>query len=609
MVENSLGRLWIEGHPDDELKSGWKYYLDEAQQEPEVQAQLDKIRAEYAALKSQDIKVIDPCMGSGHILVYAFDLLIQIYKKYGVSERDAAQSILQYNLYGLDIDDRAAQLAYFAVMMKARQYDRRIFSRGIQPHVYALQNSGPMPAAGWGYLGEEGKIARHLLDSFVDAKEYGSLVKPEVTLEEMDQLQARLEKMDEMSSYGNLAVMALTQSVLDALCPLIELAQVLVQKYDVVVTNPPYMGSSNMDGKLSEFVKKRYPDSKSDLFAVFIERCGQMTCKNRYQAMITQHAWMFLSSFEKLRDKLLQFHDIVNMAHLGPRAFEDIGGEVVQTTSFVLRQGHIENYKGTYCRLIEPTTQQGKEDVFLAGENRYTAHQSNFSKIPGAPVAYWVSEPFIHNYRNKSISSYGTARSGLQTGDNNRFLRFWQEVDYDAIAFGMHSKTEFLETKKKWTPQIKGGEYRKWYGNSYYIVNWENDGAEIRKCDGCRLNAMGNDELFFQKGITWSHTTSGVFGARYLPSGCLFNVEAPTLFVKSCYEYYLLAYLNSIVAQYYLNAINMTLHYLVGNISNLPVTYLKNERVDVLTKKNVDISSADWDSYETSWDFKRHPMV
>ena len=363
MVENSLGRLWIEGHPDDELKSGWKYYLDEAQQVPEVQAQLDKIRAEYAALKSQDIKVIDPCMGSGHILVYAFDLLIQIYKKYGVSERDAAQSILQYNLYGLDIDDRAAQLAYFAVMMKARQYDRRIFSRGIQPHVYALQNSGPMPAAGWGYLGEEGKIARHLLDSFVDAKEYGSLVKPEVTLEEMDQLQARLEKMDEMSSYGNLAVMALTQSVLDALCPLIELAQVLVQKYDVVVTNPPYMGSSNMDGKLSEFVKKRYPDSKSDLFAVFIERCGQMTCKNRYQAMITQHAWMFLSSFEKLRDKLLQFHDIVNMAHLGPRAFEDIGGEVVQTTSFVLRQGHIENYKGTYCRLIEPTTQQGKEDI------------------------------------------------------------------------------------------------------------------------------------------------------------------------------------------------------------------------------------------------------
>ena len=402
MVENALGRLWAEGHPNDDLKAAWKYYLEEAEQEPDVQVQLAELRKAYAAMTPEQIKCIDPCCGSGHILVYLFDVLMQIYESYGYATREAVASIVQNNLYGLDIDDRAAQLAYFAVMMKARQYDRRFFSRGIQPHVYAIQNSTPMPAESWGYLGEEGEIARRLWDAFADAKEYGSLVQPEVTLEELDQLQARLVQMDEMSGDGSLFTMTFTQTALDVLCPLVELAQVLVQKYDVVVTNPPYMGSSGMGAKLADFVKKNYPDSKSDLFAVFIEACGKMTRKDGFQAMITQHAWMFLSSFEKLRTKLLQ-KDTINMAHLGARAFDEIGGEVVQTTSFMMRNSHIAEYKGTYCRLIEPTTQQGKEDMFLAAENRYIAQQSNFSKIPGSPVAYWVSESFFRAFDNQKI--------------------------------------------------------------------------------------------------------------------------------------------------------------------------------------------------------------
>ena len=450
MVENSLGRIFIDKRKEqgvfadgrapeemtwDEIEKkrisneefiaeqmGWKYYLPEAAQTKEVRQQLDEIQKQSEYKDVRDIKVIDPCMGSGHILVYAFDVLMQMYENDGYSQRDAAHCILEHNLFGLDIDDRAAQLAYFAVMMKARQYDRRIFSRGIQPQVYAIAESNDIDTCSLDYFVNNDPNLKAALDSIMsdlrDAKEYGSILT--VAPVDFAALYARAEEVqDDISLYR--------ESALNTILPLIRVAEVLTQQYDVVATNPPYMGSSNMDARLNEFVKKRYPDSKSDLFAVFIERCGQMTGKNRYQAMITQHAWMFLSSFEKLRAKLL-LKDTVNMAHLGPRAFEEIGGEVVQTTSFVLRNSHIPDYKGTYCRLIEPTTQQGKEDMFLAGKNRYTAQQSNFSKIPGAPVAYWVSINVLSAYKYNLLSDYGKAQKGLDTCDVNRFVRNWYEV-------------------------------------------------------------------------------------------------------------------------------------------------------------------------------------
>ena len=404
MVENSLGRLWVEGHPDCGLKENWKYYLEEAQQEPEVQAKLSEIRKEYAALNPEDIKLIDPCMGSGHILVYAFDVLMQIYESAGYSQRDAAKSILEHNIYGLDIDDRAYQLAYFAVMMKARQYNRRILNGENTCHVYAIQESNSINRAHLKYFGAgmddiEKNAAKMqlegLLDTLTDAKEYGSILNVESYNWDLLRRFVAAEDTAGQISMDSVGV----EDTAEQLNRLIDIGETMARTYWVTCTNPPYAGTSNLSAKVNNFVKKYYPDSKADLFAVFIERCRAMTADNGYQAMITQHSWMFLSSFEKLREKMM-LTETVNMAHLGARAFEEIGGEVVQTTSFVLRKSHVADYMGTYCRLIDPTTQQGKEDMFLAGENRYTAQQSNFSKIPGSPVAYWISEQLLSAFES-----------------------------------------------------------------------------------------------------------------------------------------------------------------------------------------------------------------
>ena len=615
MVENSLGRLWLEGHPSDTLQSAWKYYLPEAEQEETVRTQLAAMRKEHANRRPEDIRCIDPCMGSGHILCYMFDVLMRIYEDYGFTARDAAASIVQNNLYGLDIDERAAQLAYFAVMMKARQYDRRFFSRGIQPNVMAIEESNGLTT--WtetagdslavGQLTFEDDFIRmvdDLIETFQDAKEYGSLLT--VQPERYDALVDFIENAKQEA--GNLLFRAWVDEVDQRILPLIRQATWLAAKYDIVVTNPPYMGSGNMSATLLAFVKKKYPDTKSDLFAAFIERCGDFAQTDGYEALVTQHAWMFLSSYEKLRAKLLQ-KEIMSMAHLGARAFEEIGGEVVQTTAFVLTNQHIDGYAGTYARLVNANTQDAKEELYLSGAERYIARQENFEKIPGMPIAYWVSEKFVSAYSNKTIANYGFAKSGLQTGNNDLFLKQWHEVSLCNIAFEMCSKERYLLSEKKWTPQIKGGEYRKWYGNFDYVVNWEHDGYEIRNCTGARLNAMGREDLFFREGITWSHTTSSIYGARYLPSGYLFNVEAPTLFVSEEHQLYILGFLNSCVAQMYLTAINATMHYLVGDITSLPIIIQKDNCVSKIVDQNISISRADWDAFETSWDFESHPLV
>lgn len=479
MVENSLGRLWSDGHPDFD-KSNWKYYLDEAPQEPQVAQQLAELRKGYAALTPEDIKCIDPCMGSGHILAYLFDVLMQIYRSAGYTDRDAAASIVEHNLYGLDIDDRAAQMAYFVVMMKGCHYDSRFLRRHLNPHVYAIQESGELTTDALGRLGKQEFTARALLDGFKNAKEYGSILQPKVTLAELDALQEQLREVDGASDMGSLTDQLVAGRIVNVLYPLIEQARMLVQKYDVVVTNPPYMGGNGMNARLSDYVKKVYPDSKSDLFAVFIERCAQMDKRGGYQAMITQHAWMFLSSFEKLRAKL-QLIDTINMAHLGARGFDEIGGEVVQTTSFVMRSSHTKGYKGTYCRLIDGDSEKAKADMFVGGENRYVAEQDNFSKIPGSPVAYWVSVAFLKSFEGKTIEDYSFAGIGMRTGDNSRFLRHWYEVAKDNMIIGCKSKNEQIVSHCRWVPYNKGGEFRRWYGNNEYVVNWLNDGEEIKE--------------------------------------------------------------------------------------------------------------------------------
>ena len=550
MVENSLGRLWLEGHPNDVLKSEWMYYLDEAEQEPEVQAQLAAIRKEYAALKPEEIRVIDPCMGSGHILCVLFDVLVRIYEDYGYTAREAAVKIVENNLYGLDIDERAAQLAYFSVMMKARQCDRLFFTRQVQPHVYATA-------------------------SFKEGKEYGSLLLTEDPGE-------RCGENEQLSLYDNEWYVR----------------KLLVQKYDVVVANPPYMATSNVVSYIGDRIKKDYPDSKADFFAAFIERCAQMTKTNRYQAMITQHAWMFLSSYEKLRSKLENI-DLVNLLHLGPRAFEEIGGEVVQTSSFVLRQSSIKDYQGIYCRLIEPTTQQGKEDMFLAGENRYTAKQSNFSKIPGSPVAYWVSKGFILNFNNKSLYDYSASPSQNITGNNDRFVRKHWELSCKKIG-----------VIDEWIFYAKGGGFRKWWGNLYDVVNWTPEARYIYQYgDGKHASQIINKEYWYLEGITWGLITSSLPSFRIMPYGATYDKGGSTIIVDKGVYNFTLGLLNSKIYIELAKVLNPTLNFQVKDVRSIPIIIKRKGDVDSFVEQCVDISKFDWDSFETSWDFQCHPLV
>ena len=620
MVENSLGRLWVEGHPDFD-KSDWKYYLDEAPQEPQVEQQLKDIRAQYAKMEPEQLKVIDPCMGSGHILCYLFDVLMQIYLDNGYSKREAVRSILENNLFGLDIDKRAAQFAYFSVMMKAREYDSGFFGRKNipQPRVYDIQESNWLGGAYKHEMGnflnsqEHRDTLNYLLDTFIDAKEYGSILQ----IKPLD-YEGLKEAWDTSAAAtaSNVNMAMWYDAVKDSVEQLIEQAIMLSQKYDAVVTNPPYMGASGMGAKLANFVKKNYPDSKSDLFAVFIEVCSRMAGENCYQAMITQHAWMFLSSYEKLREKMM-LTETVNMAHLGARAFEEIGGEVVQTTSFVRCRTRIDGYKGTYCRLIEPTSQQGKEDMFLSDENRYFANQDNFAKIPGSPVAYWVSDTIISLFTNNQLleSRYET-KLGMSTNDNGRFLRHWYEISICKACF--HRKNiDLSEFDQKWFPYNKGGAYRKWYGNLEYVINWEENGAEVKelaaKLYGSFSRTCKNTQHFFRKALTWNLITTGNFSCRYLPEGCVLGDAGPVCFAGED-DKTILAYLNSTVIGYILPIINPTINCSTGVISSLPVLSSEEiqkskNRVLPLCDKNIELSKCDWDAFETSWDFKRHPLV
>ena len=636
MVENSLGRLWLEEHPSARDKylpahhadgsvraeeGKWNYYLEEAEQEPAVQAQLAEIRKQYATLKPEELLAIDPCAGSGHILCVLFDVLVQIYEDYGYTAREAAASIVRNNLWGLDIDDRAAQLAYFAVMMKARQYDRRFFTKEVQPHVYAIQESNGIHREHMNYLGhglsdfERNNALNQinaLLDEFLDAKEYGSILQPG----EYDWALLKRFVEDTMPDQQVSFDEAWLEDTQAQLRLMIAQGQALAQKYHAVVTNPPYMGSSGMSAKLSEFVKSDYPDSKSDLFAVFMERCRQMAVNNGFQAMITQHSWMFLSSFEKLRTKLLTV-DIVNMVHLGARAFEEIGGEVVQTTSFVMRKSHVADYKGEYCRLIEPTTQQGKEDMFLAGENRYAADQTNFSKIPGSPVAYWASEKVVRIFSTapRLIQVFET-RNGMSTTNNDLFLKLWHEVNRSKIGIANYDAKSAAKSGKKWFPYNKGGEYRRWYGNRNYLVNWENDGEYLKSYVSRRYGSYSkeirSENRYFFESVTWSGVGANKSGFRFSPKGVIFDSGANGLFTPSHRELlYMLGLLNSSIVDSLLQLINPTINTGSGTVGNFPTILNAPSESDVIeqVKECIAESKNDWDSFETSWDFQRHPLV
>ena len=575
MVENSLGRLWTEGHGKPE-NANWKYYLEEAEQEDSVKSELEKLRAAYREIQPEQIKIIDPCMGSGHILVYAFDVLMDIYTACGWSERDAAKSILRNNLYGLDIDRRAYQLAYFAVMMKARQYNRRILSAENQPN---LANFADVMHVDTSLL--SGSL-RKFAEQFQFADTYGSLM----TVTKPAGLDEAVSAF--LPTFGMQA---------EQLEMMMRVAQILTQKYDVVCTNPPYMGGSGMNATLSTYVKKNFPDSKSDLFACFMEKCGQLIKRNGLYAMITQHAWMFLSSYEKLREKL-KMHSIVDMAHLGARAFDEIGGEVVQTTAFVSCGRRVADFKGTYVRLVDIIGEWEKEAAYRSGNHRYTAKQENFSKIPGSPVAYWVSENFVRAFeRGISIDSISDfTGSQHKTADNEKYLRMFWEIEKSSI------------NNRNWIFYIKGGNYRKWYGNIDLVVDWSKSAKHFYKNNP--TSNMIKEKYWYQEGITYTSLTSSTNTFRYLPPIGVFDIKGPSLTnVKNMY--YCLGLLNSKVSVIFYKTFNATMTLQVKDVKNIPIIIdnLSKSTVSDIVKENVDMCKKDWDSFETSWDFERHPLV
>lgn len=609
MVENSLGRLWVEGHPNDELKAGWKYYLEEAEQEPEVQAQLAEIRKEYAAMTPEQIKCIDPCCGSGHILAYLFDVLVQIYESYGYTTREAVESIVKNNLYGLDIDDRAAQLAYFAVMMKARRYDRRFFSRQIQPNVYAIRESNDIDKYALDYFCNGDAKLKAAMDSIVkemqDAKEYGSILN--ITPVDFAALYARFDEVRDDISISK-------ETVLNDLLPLVRVAEILAQKYDVVVTNPPYMGSGGMGVKLTDFVKKNYPDSKSDMSTVCMEKTLSMCRKNGFMTMINIPVWMFLASYENLRNALLRDNTIINMIHPGRGIF----GSDFGTTTFVFRKSNSCGYVGCYHRLFdtqgEVKSNEEREKAFLERKGQYYTDQLNFSKIPGTPVAYWVSDTLMEAFaKGIFVGDICEPRVGMATANNDRFIRLWYEVSMNKIGLGMKNREEAVSSKKKWFPFSKGGEFRKWYGNNDYVVNWENDGIEIRNFKDEKTGRIRshnyNLDYIFQSAITWTVISSATTSFRFCPEGFLYSNSGYGMFFLHKSDIPVtLGFLNTSVVMSILSVLSPTIGFESGYLRKIPYLSTPDE-VTAVVNECVSISKADWDDFESSWDFKNHPLI
>ncbi|HOO06606.1 MAG TPA: BREX-1 system adenine-specific DNA-methyltransferase PglX [Ruminococcus sp.] len=584
MVENSLGRLWVDGHADTSARSEWKYYLDEAEQTPEVQAQLAEIRAGRKDLTPEQIRFIDPCMGSGHILVYAFDVLMQIYLSCGYTERDAAQNIVRNNLWGLDLDKRAYQLAYFAVMMKARQHDRRFLTRGIQPNLSHFQD---LPTPNYSLLDEP---IKSFVEQFENADTYGSLI----TVQADDGIDKALDDFQ--------GTLDLTFGHMEHL---MQLYKILSQRYDVVCTNPPYMGMSNANATLKDFVEKNYPDSKSDFFAVFIERCGELAKENAYYSLITQQVWMFTPSYESLRPKIAKY-STVNMAHLGARAFDEISGEVVQTTAFVKTKHHIFDYLSKYVRLIEINGENDKKAAFFDEKNLYLAKEDSFSAIPGNIIGYWLNKPVFDLFQaNQALDNYSTLKVGISTANNNRFVRFWHEVSVNKTAIPGTENPDLMLSTKKWFPFNNGGKSRKWYGNNFEVINWQNDGQEIVATGRASIR---NKSFYFREGATWTDISTGKIGVRYFSRPFMFSTVGLCIFSNE-YLNYSMALLNSNVCVTLLQVLCPTLHFNIGDIAKVPTIIRHKEQIDSLVDENIRICREDWDSFETSWDFEQHPLI
>ena len=629
MVENSVGRVWIDHlramdeSIDEKAKAeeyGWKYYLPEAEQEDEVAEQLVEVRKPYKDIMPQDISCIDPCMGSGHILVYMFDVLMDIYLSEGYSERDAVFDILEKNIFGLDIDRRAYQLSYFALMMKGREYGGRRFFRGredengnrisVMPHVYAIEESNSISRDWLQYFGaglDESskktaiKQMNGLLDTMRDAKEYGSILNVENY--DWELLRAFAAETD---TKGQMTFESMgAEGAKKMIVRLVEVGEILAGKYSAVVTNPPYMSISNGTNGLIDYANKNYQAWKSDLYSIFIRKCSEMLNKNGVKAMITMHSWMFLTTSEALRRESVN-EDVVNMVHLGAHAFEEITGEIVQTVTFVMRKRVVNGYLARYKRLVDCTIPSQKERVFLQKSNEHLQSMNNIKRLPRCVYIYWASEAIIKLFESAIMKDLYFVKSGLSTGDNDVFIRHWYEIEKTSFsAFNGYENNEIF----KWVPYNKGGGVRKWYGINILVVNWGNNGEKIRRYG---KGVFRNPTYYLKEGITWSGIASSGGTFRFCGQGFIFDSnKGPMIFKKDMELEYVLCLLNTKVTQYIIPMLNPTISLQIGDIESIPVLFEehKKDEISEIAKSNVNLSKTDWDSFENSWDFECHPLI
>ncbi|PMM12482.1 type II restriction endonuclease [Vibrio breoganii] len=636
LVQNSLGHQWLSTYPNSELKDKMEYYITPAEQSDEVIAQLKAITP--TSLNPEDLKIIDAAMGSGHILVEVYDLLREIYLEQGYRTKEIPELILTKNIYGLDIDDRACQLASFALLMKAREDDRRIFRRiednDIKLNLFSLQSTEHFNVNQlWTDLDLEGQLQagqtddlfaqnefnaseipselkpyyellEYLKIQFLDAKNLGSLIEIDSKyLSDLTSLKTELEEGENSSN-------PTTKAAIEKVLPIVSQALVLATKYDCAVKNPPYLGSKGMNKELKDFGKKFYPNSKSDLFALFMERSFNLLKEHGYNAQVNMQSWMFLSSFEKMRESLLDTKTFVTMAHLGARAFGQISGEIVQTTSWVARNINIPIYKGNYLKLTEGNEKQ-KQETLLRKENTYSFNkQVDFYNIPGSPIAYWAPSRVFNIFKvNKNIKDVAEKRLGLCTGDNDRFLRYWFEIDYDDIGFNHLNIDSFISSNKKYAPHNKGGEPSPWTGNKEIVIKFDRK-SYAALSELC--NRLASKSHYFMPSLTWSEIGTTDFAVRQLPQGFTFNIKGPSIFPTNTDKDVLLSYMNSDAFQYLLSFINQTISFNGGDIEKVPypsLDKLQTRKIKELSTQSYDIASYFYETNEISWDFKNHPIL
>ena len=601
MVQNTVGRIYLDNNPYSDLKENWKYLVESSESTPED-----------AKLEVSDIeamKVLDPACGSGHILVEAFDLLYQIYMEEGYSRREAVEAILTRNLFGVDIDTRARQLAMFALLMKAAQLDPYFLEAGILPQVFDMSGIPEVSTETKNILSEllmtrDDNVLTELLDALElmqQATNLGSIMKFQISAETRDIVERRLREYQENGE--------LPPSV-QVFLPAFRILQVLTTQYAAVVANPPYMGSGNMNVALSKYVTVNYTEGKADLFAVFMYVAMNLLLDKGKMGMINMQSWMFLSSFEKLRKFFLNNYQIDTMLHLGPRTFDELSGEVVQNTAFVISK-HLPLYGGIYHRLIDGRNCADKEDLFLNGKGSYkNIPQKNFEKIPGCPIGYWVSEKILTRFAgNLALSAVCKPTQGLATADNARFLRYWNEVDFKRIAFNVKSSEEALKSRKKWFPTTKGGSFRRWYGNMSYVVNWENEGLELKTFKG---SVIRNEWRYFTKnGVTWSTISSGKPSFRYFDKSWLFETKGSVCFPEEEQNILkIMGYLNTPLTYAFLQTLSPTLDYHEGPMGRIPYVDVDSVlTIEPIVSQNIYICKQDWDSHETSWNFQQNELI